>query len=128
MPEDLNLKAGQSGCGEIRISANSFELTLEYEYANETGDWVGTVEFGWCLAYRFRGEYFSLGFVQNSFDHIREVKHSAWLREILAQGDAGMVVKEPKHFAVLLSNNGYLEVLAATVKEIEPRKGCLVTK
>jgi len=75
---------------------------------------AGVLQFGDVTAFRFRDEMHSLGFANESYDCLVEVVESDWHKELcrIEPDHLLVTVKESKHFAVLLSSNGYLEVVA----------------
>lgn len=127
--EYLRLPVSGAGCGSIRVTANSIELKLEYEYVSENDDinHVGQIKFYRTGAYRFRKEILSAGFIEASYDSIVEVKNSKWHKELIKKEPTDVLfsVKEKKHYALLLSNNGYLEVIAESLEVLPDKKGYL---
>lgn len=120
----LDLRTSQSGCGDIRITFDGLTLIIEYEFSSGGNDFVGGVIFDNVIAYRFRDELHSHGFETSSYDAIIEIVDSDWIGYLL--GDRftdGINLKDSKHFAVLLSNNGYLEAVAESCREVKPRPG-----
>jgi hypothetical protein len=79
---------------------------------------AGELVFDGVTAFRFRNELHSLGFIPGSYDRLVEVIESDWLAELAAIEPTRISpsVKECHHFAVLLSNNGYLEVVSEAVE------------
>ena len=127
--ERLRLPVSGAGCGSIKIIANSVELFLEYEYISEDdeNDYVGGIKFIRTDSFRFRKEMLSAGFVQGSYDAIVEIKGSKWHEWLIEiePNNIGSSTKNKKHFAVFLTNNGYLEVIAEGFEEMRSRKGDL---
>jgi hypothetical protein len=109
-----------SGCGDIRLVFENLELVLQYEFGPEGADQVGKVRFVGVVAFRFRNELHSAGFVDGSYDQVVEIVPSEWLTELKTLEPAGFSgLTDKRHFAVLLSSNGYLEVIA---EQMEPEK------
>jgi hypothetical protein len=100
-----------SGCGELRIVFDSLDVVVEYEYGQGA---VGRVRFAAAIAFRFRDEMHSVGYADGSYDTLVRIDDSTWMRQ-LGEGEPqgiGLGVAGMTHFAVLFSNNGYLEVIA----------------
>lgn len=124
----LELPIPGSGCGDIRITASSIELLVEYEYLEDTGrDLIGRVKFTDLVAFRFRNEMHSAGYCDGSYDSIVEILDSEWIRELLKIEPIGIFnsVRDKRHFAIFLSNNGYIEIIASDFKLLNPRQGFL---
>ncbi|MCK9605334.1 MAG: hypothetical protein M0R33_02665 [Methylomonas sp.] len=120
------LRTTQSGCGDIRITFDSVILLAEYEFRGEGQDQVGGLQFEDVIAYRFRDEMHSQGFDTSSYDSVVEVIDSDWIAGLVRDEPEGIRgAKGKKHFAVLLSSNGYLEAVAGSCIEVEPRRGSL---
>jgi hypothetical protein len=108
-----NLACPDSGCGDIRITYHDLRLLLDYEFRAGGQDQVGHVEFSNVVAFMFRDELHSAGFVHGSYDQVVEIGDSSWLEELRAGEPSGFGgLSGTHHFAVLVSSNGYLEVLA----------------
>lgn len=125
----MELPVTDAGCGSIRIVASSTRLDAQYQYFSESlsADRVGTIRFNGLRAYRFRSEMHSLGFAEGSYDALVEIADSPWRQELLKIEPSGIwgSVEDKRHFAVLFSNNGYLEVIAETFEELPSREGLL---
>ena len=115
------LQVPQSGCGDIRITADSVTVRVEYEYREEKQDLIGTLIFGDVAAHRFTSEAHIAGYIEGSYDTLVVVSPSTWLEERPNRGDPTV----RRHFAVFLSNNGLLEALASDVEELPARPGLL---
>ena len=118
-----------AGCGDIRMRSDGCQFLIEYEYrSDEDGrDLIGAICFSEVTGYRFRDEMHSKGFVEGSYDALVEIINSEWCRELLDAEPNGTwgSVENKKHFAVLFSSNGYLEVVADSFEELPPREGVL---
>ena len=122
----VQLPISGSGCGDIRILSDGVELSVEYEYRADGADWVGAIHFSDCIAYRFHNEMHSKGYCSDGYDAIAEVKSSSWLAELIRDEPTGIRdAIGKKHFAVFLSSNGYLEVIADAFDLPSSRKGLL---
>jgi len=118
------LRTPQSGCGDIRITFDGVILLAEYEFRGGGQDQVGGLRFEDVIAYRFRDEMHSQGYVHSSYDSVVEVIDSDWIEGLVKAEPEGIHgAKGKKHFAVLLSSNGYLEAVAGSCIEVEPRRG-----
>lgn len=116
----------QSGCGSIRLVTDGLNLTLEFEYRQQSQDWIGSIGFEEIIAHRFRNEMHSKGYLSDSYESIAEVEDSPWKQELLAMTPTGIAdVKKKRHFAVFLSSNGYVEVIASRFVVHESRRGTL---
>ncbi|MDR1146942.1 MAG: hypothetical protein LBK71_12530 [Verrucomicrobiales bacterium] len=111
-----DLPIPQSGCGDTRLTSDGLVLTLEFEYRKEGKDYIGIIYFNNIVAYRFRSELHSDGFVPESYESIAEVEKSNW---------AASIFNNAKHYAIFLSSNGYFEVLASKFVLGEPSEGLL---
>lgn len=125
----LELPISDSGCGGIRVSSSSLNLRVEYEYFSEElkKDLVGSFRLLGVTAYRFRNEMHSAGFSEGSYDNLVEIIESEWTQELLSIEPSGIwgSVEHKRHFAVLFSSNGYLEVIADGFEELPWREGRL---
>jgi len=66
--------------------------------------------------FRFRDEMHSAGFPTGSYDCVVSSCQTDWLEELSAIEPSGVSgVAGTKHFAVLFSSNGFLEVVARNV-------------
>jgi hypothetical protein len=111
----IDLPISGVGCGEIKIEADGVGLSVcltDGEIA------AGRLSFDEVTAFRFRDEMHSRGFVEESYDTLVEILDSDWLRDLLDNEPKQILgsVEGSHHFAVLLSSNGYLEVVAKSVK------------
>lgn len=118
-----------AGCGSIRISANSVYLDLEYEfeYKDQNITHVGKIKFLSLMAFRFRDEMHGAGYVSGSYDSLVEIQGSEWVKELHKKEPDNLRISVSKlhHYAVFLSSNGYLEVIAEGIKFEKPREGML---
>lgn len=118
-----------TGClGNMRVSFDITTLVLEFEYSDSDGiDHVGSLEFDGISAFRFRGEMYSAGFVNSSFNAVVEIPHSAWIRELSRVEPSGLVsaIRNKKHFAVFMRHHGYFEAIAENFEVGPARKGSL---
>lgn len=122
----INLPITQSGCGNIRFTFAALNALLEFEFREQRQDCIGSVQFKHVLAYRFRNEMHSLGFVEGAYDSIVILRESEWLAELRSIAPAGIGDLDfKKHFAVLLSSNGYFEVVADSCEVLTSRIGLL---
>lgn len=114
--ELFSLPASGAGCGRLRIVASSVRLDAEFEYFSDELDreMTAILRFEGIKAFRFRQELLSLGFVKESYDNLVEILESDWYCELLALEPRDVLgsIRGRRHFAVFLSNNGYLEVIA----------------
>ncbi len=128
----LELPVTDAGCGHVRIVATGISLDAEYEHFSEElrADVTAVIRFSGVTAYRFRNEMHALGFSQGSYDALVEIVDSVWRRELLGIEPTGIwgSVEGKRHFAVLFSNNGYLEVIAEEFEELPPRKELLISR
>jgi hypothetical protein len=116
----LDLPISGSGCLWARFVYNDTDGTLEFSYSDrQTGEpCIGTLFFPHVMSFRFWDEMHAPAyFWSEAYDSVAEGFDSEWL--------AGMEKTEPKgilklwrrrHFAVLLSSNGYFELIADDCK------------
>ena len=127
--EIVNLPVSGAGCERISVTVSSSGLLLEFQYfpSDADGNRVGKLLFSGVAAYRFRKEMLSSGFENESYDAVVMVKDSKWLKSLIKiePDQISSSVREKSHFAVLLSNNGYMEVIASEVGSLEVREGTL---
>jgi hypothetical protein len=120
------LPGSGAGCGDAQVIASPPDLKVEFEYSADGKDFIGALMFFGVIAYRFRNEMHSQGYINESYDAVIEVSNSVWLRDIAQEEPKGVRgASEAKHFAVLISNNGYLEVIGNEVQLEAPREGSL---
>jgi hypothetical protein len=110
----IDLPLSGAGCGAIQLSTDGVDLEVSVYSGLRK---IGKLSFDTVVAFRFRDEMHSLGFLEESYDAVVEIAQSEWLSQILAlEPDAiHLTAKNCKHFAVMLSSNGYLEVIARSV-------------
>ncbi len=116
----IDLPISGAGCGLIDLRSDGVELRV----AISNGDIpTGVIFFDNVTAFRFRDEMHSLGYADGSYDTVVEIVDSKWLKKLVEIEPVQIMgsVKGSRHFAVLLSSNGYLEVIAKSV-ELEPRR------
>ena len=110
----LNLPISGAGCGAIRLITDGVEFEVEVFDGQRR---AGRLVFDTVAAFRFRDEMHSLGYAEDSYDTVVEIEDSDWLKHILSIEPESILLtaKRSKHFAVMLSSNGYLEVIARSV-------------
>jgi hypothetical protein len=107
------LAVADSGCGDIRVRFENLELSVEYEFRASGQDQLGHLRFVGVVAFRFVNELHSVGFASGSYDAVVEISPSPWLEQLRAIEPSGFEqLRDRHHFALLLSSNGYLEVVA----------------
>ncbi len=120
------LPIDSAGCGDTRLTTDGLFVTLEFEYRNAGEDWIGGISFGSVVAYRFRSEVYSRGYVPESYEAVAEVIDSSWIQELNGIAPTGISdVLRTRHFAIFLGSNGFFEVLAETFDMLAPRRGLL---
>lgn len=119
------LSVGGAGCGDVRICSIGTSLRVEYEYRQDKQDLIGVLEFEDMIAFRFREEMYSAGFLEASYDAVLTVERSSWLKELAKIRPSGLRKVKRHHFALYLSNLGYLEVIAEGFRESHARQGLL---
>ena len=123
-----DLGASGAGCGFTEIISDTVKLSVEYEYFDEDSgcaETVGEIIFDGVAAYRFHGEYYGSGRPTTGDDTIVEILDSSWISEMNSHYPDGFPKADLHHFAVFLSNNGFLEVAAGSVSLETPRRGNL---
>jgi len=117
----LDLPIGGAGCGDIQIASDGDSLTLTYQYFSGGQSHSRALQFDDVDAFRFHDEMRSRGFCPGSYDTVVEIRDSEWLAELIEKEPEQILgtTRGKRHFAVLLSNNGYLEVVATEVQPID---------
>ena len=110
----VNLPISGAGCGAIKLVTDGVEFEVEIFDGHRL---AGKLLFDTVAAFRFRDEMHSLGYIQGSYDTVVEIEDSDWLKQILSIEPESILLtaRRSKHFAVMLSSNGYLEVIARSV-------------
>lgn len=111
----LDPKIAATGCGHFEIETNGVELRLTFETGTAS---LAEVRFDDVIAFRFRDLMRSAGFPSESFDAIVELRDSEWVRELMRVEPPHIrrSVRDCRHFAMLLSESGYIEVVARVVE------------
>lgn len=119
----LDLPVVGSGCERVHLSSDGTELQAQVEYLSARHRNTVTVRFEDVVAFQFRDEMHCFGFAVGSYDKVVEVIDSVWAQELLESEPKGILggMKGKRHFAVLLSNVGYLEVIAENVHTVPPK-------
>jgi hypothetical protein len=114
--KELDLPIPSSGCGDIKITADSCDLTVEFEYySKEKKDLIGVLRFSDLNAFRFSDERHIVDYSSGSYDTVLRNENSEWIQQLLQVEPKGTNgVEGKKHYAVFFSSNGYLEVIAAS--------------
>ncbi|MEN9748856.1 MAG: hypothetical protein RLZZ603_1548 [Actinomycetota bacterium] len=113
-----NLPIPQSGCGNTRLTSDGVNLSIEFEYRIRENNLIGVIHFEGVAAYRFANENNIVKFEPLAYESLAEVTPPRWNNEKeLASGI--------RHFALLLSSNGYFEVLAKNFAIGHERTGLL---
>lgn len=128
------LPVSGEGCGSLRVTASSVRLLAQYEYIGwgEEGETperlVGGLVFTRVIAFRFSDEMHSGVFPRESYDAVVEMTESSWRQQAI-DGEPPAIIgggaKNYRHYAILFSNNGFLEVLANSFHVEAPKKGGL---
>lgn len=126
--QQIKLHRSGSGTRAIRIVTTPPYLKVEYEFHNGEQDALGTIAFDGVIAFRFRDELRSLGNEKSSLDAVAVVECSNWILE-LAKIEPSMFADSERcsHYAMMFSNNGYLEVIAEAVEHLPTRPGVIKT-
>jgi hypothetical protein len=126
--EVMNLPIGGEGCGDVKLSFDGLNVILEFEYNEAHQPFVGHLEFLCSSAFRFRNEMHARGFVSESYDVVVRIEPSEWKTELLRIEPTKSLlssIKSRHHFAVMLSSNGYFEVIAEAFGGFSSRPGRL---
>lgn len=108
-----DLGVGGEGCGDLALHFGE-DLVAKYEFRWQGRDVIGKLTFACVAAFRFSDELHSAGYERGSYDVLVEILDSTWCDELARKnGSRGGETGATSHFAVFVSNNGYLEVLAA---------------
>jgi hypothetical protein len=121
-----DLSVGPAGCGHTRLTSDGLSLLLEYEYFDGPKPLIGGISFQSIVAYRFSAEMHTSNYPDEAYDSVLEIVSSPWKKELQLAEPSGIDdIASTHHFAVFLSSNGYLEVLADACSLIDPRPGNL---
>lgn len=117
----FELPIGNAGCGHIRFVSDGVMLAVHYEFTSEQRQQFGGLLFDDVNAFRFADEQHGAG-TPDTYDDVVEVVDSLWLQSMIESEPERILgsVKQKHHFATFLSNNGYLEVIASEVSQIDP--------
>lgn len=123
-----HLKLHQTGCGfgAIKIDTVPPNLKLYYEFRDSGTDQIGILAFKGVIAFRFHDELRFSGAPEESWDSVAIILDSEWLLEI-ARVEPPVFSKAERcnHYAIMLSNNGFLEVIAQNVEQLPTRGGLI---
>ena len=123
------LPVPESGCGDIQMVSDGSDLRVAFEHYSEIDgcDLISTIRFLGVAAFRFHNEMHSAGYFESSYDAVVEVSESRWRRKLHGVEPKQIMgtVSEMRHFAVLFSSNGYLEVVAESFELLPPKRGRL---
>ena len=118
-----SLPRDEAGYGNIRITADSVNLSVEFEHWEGGQNKLGLIKFLDLSAFRFYDEMQS-DFEGDLSDTIYEVVDSPWRKQLLATEPENIHgVKDKHHFTVFLSNNGCLEVIAERLEVAQSEDG-----
>lgn len=100
---------------------------VSYEYRDGGVDHIGTIRFSGVIAFRFRNEMHSAGFLRGTYNALVDVGQSEWLKELARYEPRHIadLVARARHFAVFFDSNGYFEVVAESFFVGSPREGRL---
>jgi hypothetical protein len=117
----VDLPIGQAGCGSIQLCTDGVVWSIKYEYSLDRELHFGGLLFEDVSAFRFADEQHGKH-VPGTYDTVVEVIHSEWLNELAINETPGLLgsVIGKRHFAVLLSSNGYFEFIAGDVRKLDP--------
>ena len=120
----LDLPIPSSGCGDIRITADSCDLIAEFEYySKDKKDMVGQIIFRDLNTFGFKDEKHILNYESGAYDNVVEIVDSEGIKLLQDVEPAGVRgVEGKKHYAVFFSSNGYLEVVASSCELGEPQE------
>jgi len=121
-----NLPIQQSGCGNTRLTSDGVNLSIEFEYRIRDNNLIGVIHFEGVAAYRFANENNIVKFEPLAYESLAEVIPPSWNKEEeLASEKDTPCASGIRHFALLLSSNGYFEVLAKNFTIGHERTGLL---
>lgn len=121
----IDLGIGSAGCHDIRVTMHGGSVLVEVPYSVGRTYTAQSLLFHNAIAFRFRDEMHSLGFWPEANDTVIDVVDSIWLKELANIEPAGLLygIAGKRHFAVLFSNNGFLEIVADDVQVQSPDEG-----
>jgi hypothetical protein len=114
-----------SGCGDVRFESDGYTTALWYEYRLRGIDYIAGMRFAGTIAFRFRDEPRSAGYAKGSYDCLVEITDSTWVSQmqLIEPSQLPMSVTSKRHFALMLSSNGFFEIVADNVEPIAPIEG-----
>jgi hypothetical protein len=115
---DLPLEEGSCDTVDFRTERLNFLVTIRY--TNSKGSVVFGIAFEGFTAFRFRDEMHSRGFLKESYNCVCEILESDWIAELVRDRPTGKRYSDMKHFAVLFSDFGYLEVACEELHPFTP--------
>ncbi len=122
----VNLPISQSGSGNTCLIADGVNLAVEYEYKIQGKDMIGKLVFGGIIAYRFRNEMHSQGYMSEAYESLAKIDDSSWKKELAMMEPPSIHdLKNAQHFVLFLSSNGYFEVIAENWEARDAREGRL---
>ncbi|MCU7937553.1 MAG: hypothetical protein KZQ99_22295 [Candidatus Thiodiazotropha sp. (ex Dulcina madagascariensis)] len=127
MTKVLDLPIPASGCGDIRIIADSADLIAEFEYySKDKKDMIGQIIFRDLNAFGFKDEKHILNYESGAYDSVIVIDNSEGIKLLQDVEPVGVTgIENKKHYAVFFSSNGYLEVIASSCELGKPREGHL---
>lgn len=113
----MDLPISGSGCLWATFSYREMDATVEFGYTDMHTDesCIGSLFFPYVITFRFWDEpHMPSNFYEESYDSVAEVSNSEWLAEIERTEPKCIYNKlwRRRHFAVLLSNCGFFELIA----------------
>ena len=112
----VSLPVGGAGCDRATFTTKGVDMTLAVTGAVGEPDGTWLAVFKRFVAFRFRDEMHSFGFLDASYDALCELLHSSWITEMDEIRPPNQRYVESRHFVVMLSNVGYFEILAESVE------------
>jgi hypothetical protein len=115
----LDLSTSGVGCLDANVQHSGGDLRVEYGYETEESTWTGAIRFENVGAFRYANERHAKAFPSEAYDAVVEIPDSDWMKGLLAERPVDLQWPfERRHFAVFLSNCGYLEVIAERVEAL----------
>jgi len=115
-----DLPIGGAGCGPVDFRTEGLNFIVTIHDVGRSGQSKIDITFEGFTAFRFRAELYSKDFLPGSYDCVCEILESDWVAQMIRDRPKGLPYLDMRHFAVLLSDTGYLEVACENLHVFTP--------